>query len=107
LLKELKHSRTDWEGTGGKKGGKLHQFLTVDAGHPRLKTHLEGVVMIMRFARDWQEFMYRMDVAYPKMNETRRIPFPVDDEDEEETLKISSPTLLLPPSSQSPSASPE
>lgn len=81
LLKELKQTRSGWEGSGGAKGSKLHQWLTVDAGHPRLKQHIEGVVMVMRFAKDWSEFMYRMDVAYPKINTTPRIPFPEDDEE--------------------------
>jgi len=82
LLRELKQSRAGWEDAGGSKGGKLHQFLTVDAGHPRLKQHLEGVIQIMRFANDWDQLMYRMDVSYPKINETRSIPFPEPEDDD-------------------------
>ena len=81
LLRELKSTRAGWEESGGRKGGKLHQFLTIEAGHPRLKQHIEGVIMIMRFAKSWEQFMYRMGVAYPKINETRYIPFPDDEED--------------------------
>jgi hypothetical protein len=83
LLKELKQTRTEWEGAGGRKGGKLFQFLTVDAGHPRLKQHIEGVIQIMRFSKNWEQFMYRMGVSYPKINETRLLPFPEDDEPNE------------------------
>jgi len=32
-------------------------------------------------AKDWKEFMYRMDVAYPKLNQTLRIPFPENEDD--------------------------
>jgi hypothetical protein len=82
LLTELKQTRTEWEGGGGKKGGKLFQFLTVDAGHPRLKQHIEGVIQVMRFSKDWNQFMYRMGVAYPKINETPLLAFRDDDDDE-------------------------
>ena len=80
LLKELKSNRMEWEQSGGKKGGKLHQFLTSSAGHTRLKQHLEGLTMIMRFSKSWEEMEERVDLAYPKINRTMRIPFPdVDD----------------------------
>lgn len=82
LEKELKKTRSEWEDGGGKKWGKLHQFTSRDIGHPRLTAHLEGVMMVMKFAKNWKEFMYRMDVAYPKLNQTLRIPFP---ESEDET----------------------
>jgi hypothetical protein len=85
LLRELKQTRSDWEGSGGSKGGKLFQFLTVDAGHPRLKQHIEGVIQIMRFSRDWATFMYRMDVAYPEIGKTPRFSFPTDDDDSPST----------------------
>jgi hypothetical protein len=79
LVRELKQTRVDWEDAGGRKGGKLFQFLTTDSGHPRLKQHIEGVIQIMRFSKDWHQFMYRMGVSYPKINETPNIPFPDDD----------------------------
>src|SRR5262245_859238 len=52
-----------------------------DARHPRLKQHIEGVIQIMRFSRDWGQFMYRMGMAYPSINEMPLLPFPDDDED--------------------------
>jgi hypothetical protein len=63
------------------KGGKLFQFLTQDAGHPRLKQHIEGVIQIMRFSKDWEQFMHRMGVAYPRLNEAPYLPFRDDEED--------------------------
>ena len=103
LLKELKQTREEWEMNGGKRGGKLFQFLTVVEGHPRLKQHLEGVTMVMRFSRNWNEMMERMDEAYPRINQTLRIPFPPDPEDELPPANppSSSPTALPPPSGQS------
>jgi len=76
LLESLKSSRTGWEEEGGSKGGKLHQFLTPGEGHPRLKQHLEGVIVAMKLSRDWKEFYERMNQLYPKLNETMSIPFP-------------------------------
>lgn len=81
LTIELKKTRSDWEDKGGRRGGKLHQFTSDDYGHPRLKQHIEGVIQIMRFSKDWNQFMYRMGVAYPKIDETPLLDFPDDDED--------------------------
>ena len=75
---ELQKTRAGWEGQGKSKGGKLHQFLTPELGHPRLREHIEGVIMIMRFSKTWGEMLHRMDDAYPKLNTTPRLPFPDD-----------------------------
>jgi hypothetical protein len=83
LAAELKKTRAAWEDTGGKKHGKLWQFTTPDYGHPRLKQHIEGVIMIARFSKDWKQFLHRMDVAYPRINHNRLIAFPEPEEDEE------------------------
>lgn len=86
LLKELKQTKTGWEQEGGKKGGKLHQFLTTGEGHPRLKQHLEGVTALMKVAPTWGQLQEWIDQHYPRLNDTLRIPFP--DDPEEEVLAI-------------------
>lgn len=83
LLKELKTSRAEWESGGKKKGGKLHQFLTTDAGHPRLRTHLAGVIVAMKLSNSWAEFAERMDMLFPKLNHTPSLPFMYADDEEE------------------------
>lgn len=81
LLTELKRSKAGWEENGGRKWGKLHQFLTTSQGHPRLRQHLEGVTVLMRVSRTWPEFYERLDTIYPRINQTMRIPFPEPDDD--------------------------
>lgn len=82
LLKELKQAKVGWEQEGGRKGGKLHQFLTMVEGHPRLKQHLEGITALMKVAQSWGQLQDWIDQHYPKLNQTLRIPFPEESEDE-------------------------
>jgi hypothetical protein len=80
LLKELKTVR----GELGKPRQKLHQWLTTfpGGGHPRLKQHNEGVTALLSVARTWGQFQEWVDERYPKLNQTLRIPFPEDPDDE-------------------------
>jgi hypothetical protein len=57
---------------------KLFQRLTEDFGHPKLREHLTGVVMLMKYAPDWQIFMDRLDHEYPQWGKTLLLPFPDD-----------------------------
>lgn len=57
---------------------KLFQRLTEDFGHPKLREHLTGVVMLMKYARDWKVFMDRLDREYPQWGKTLMLPFPDD-----------------------------
>lgn len=51
----------------GNRSYKHHQFLTDDAGLPRLKQHLEAVHAIAVIANyDWDRFMQYLDKAYPR-----------------------------------------
>lgn len=80
LLKALKQARSE----KGKESQKLHQWLTTEpaGGHPRLKQHAEGVTALLSVARSWGEFSEWVDTRYPKVNQTLRIPFPEDPEDD-------------------------
>ena len=80
LLKQLKEVREE----GNKPNSKLFQWLTAgpNGGHPRLKVHLEGVIALMSVAKTWGQFSEWVDSRYPKLNQTMRIPFPDDQEDE-------------------------
>ena len=55
---------------------KLFQRLTEDFGHPKLREHLTGVVMLMKYSPDWQVFMDRLDREFPQWGETLLLPFP-------------------------------
>lgn len=52
------------------KGNRKHknfQFLTPDHGHPKLKEHLNHVVVLMSAATSWNEFKRLLDRAKPKV----------------------------------------
>ena len=72
LLSELQHLNPITE--SGERKHKHHQWLTGDFGQPDLYTHLHGVMAIMRTVRHsnpkraWDEFMRRLQRAYPKKN---------------------------------------
>jgi hypothetical protein len=109
LLKQLKEVREE----GKKPGSKLHQWLTTGptGGHPRLKQHLEGVIVAMKLSNNWKEFYDRLNVLYPAFNKTMSIPFTDQDEPELDRMPPtatppSSSTGPEPPSGQSPPAAP-
>jgi hypothetical protein len=57
---------------------KLFQRLTEDFGHPKLREHLAGVVMLMKYSPSWEIFMARLDKEYPQWGKTMMLPFPDD-----------------------------
>lgn len=57
---------------------KLFQSLTEDFGHPRLREHLTGVLMLMKYSPNWKVFMRRLDREYPQWGKTLMLPFPED-----------------------------
>lgn len=77
LVKELKQ-RTPRNAAGRPKN-KLFQWLTMDYGHPRLRQHLEGVIVLMRVSRSWDEFYFRLEQIYPKLNDTMMLPIPPEE----------------------------
>ncbi len=62
----------------GRLRNKLFQRLTDDIGHPKLREHLMGVVMLMKYAPNWRIFMERLDKEFPQWGRTRLLPFPDD-----------------------------
>ena len=68
LLPELKKASSR-----SQKKARLHQFLTEDVGHPKLREHLASVVTILKLSKDKDDFNRMLDIAHPKFNET--IPF--------------------------------
>jgi hypothetical protein len=57
---------------------KLFQRLTEDVGHPKLREHLTGVVMLMKYSPNWKVFMDRIDMEYPQWGKNYLLPFPDD-----------------------------
>lgn len=52
------------------KKARLHQFLTQDIGHPKLREHLASVVTLLKLSRDKDDFNQMLDRVHPKLNET-------------------------------------
>jgi hypothetical protein len=65
LLPELKKAASKQE-----KKAKLHQLLTQDVGHPKLKEHLASVVTLLKLAKDKDDFNRMLDIVHPKLNNT-------------------------------------
>lgn len=57
---------------------KLFQRLTEDFGHPKLREHLTGVLMLMKYSPNWKVFMARLDQEYPQWGAQMLLPFPDD-----------------------------
>ena len=58
---------------------KLFQRLTDELGHPKLREHLAAVVMLMKYAPNWQIFMERLDKEFPQWGSNLMLPFPEDE----------------------------
>jgi hypothetical protein len=76
VLEELK--RLTPRTPSGYYRNKLFQRLTDDVGHPKLRQHLEGVVMLMKYSPNWRIFMDRLDKEYPQWGANYLLPFPDD-----------------------------
>lgn len=64
LLPELKRLASKEE-----KKVRLHQFLTEDIGHPKLREHLASVVTILKLSQNKDEFFDKLDLIHPKLNQ--------------------------------------
>lgn len=74
VLEELK--RETPRDAKGRHTKRLHQRLTPDVGHPRLREHLASVVTIMKLSDAWTDFQVRLDRIHPRYNETMALPYP-------------------------------
>lgn len=70
LLPELKKAASRAE-----KKAKLHQWLTQESGHPKLREHLSSVVTIMKLSRTPDEFKRNVNAIHPRFGDTLDIDF--------------------------------
>jgi hypothetical protein len=70
LLPELKKAATKAE-----KKSKLHQWLTSEMGHPKLREHLASIVTLLKLAKTPQEFLELVDRIHPKFGDTYLMDF--------------------------------
>ena len=64
----------------GNRSHKLHQSLTRDYGHPKLKEHLNNVIFLMRGCTRWSDFERLLNRASPKYGDTMPLDFPTTDD---------------------------
>ncbi len=77
VLAELQE-RNPTDGRGRRKH-KHFQHLTGDYGHPKLKKHLDDVVVLMQSATSWAEFRKLLGRVKPKVNVPGELPLGPDD----------------------------
>lgn len=70
LLPELKKAASKAE-----RKAKLHQWLTNDIGHPKLREHLASIVTIMKLSRSPDEFRSLVDRIHPRFGDTLQLDF--------------------------------
>jgi len=73
VLDELKKQAAQDE-----KHGKLHQRLTVNHGHPKLREHLASVITVMKLSKNFDKFRQQLNVVLPRYNDTMSIHFDMD-----------------------------
>ncbi len=61
----------------GKRKHKLFQWLTGNVGHPKLRSHLDGVMALMKASDSWQQFRGFLKKAFPKY-ETTELGFEIE-----------------------------
>lgn len=70
LLPELKKLASKAE-----KKAKLHQCLTNEVGHPRLREHLASIVTLLKISKSPDQFRQLVDQVHPKFGETYSMEF--------------------------------
>lgn len=73
-VKDAMHQRVK-RNAKGKPIQKLTQYLTPEEGRPQLERLLEGVMLLMRMSKSWDEFREKLDEFYPRYDETLQLPF--------------------------------
>lgn len=70
LLPELKKAASKAE-----RRSKLHQWLTSDIGHPKLREHLASIVSILKLSKTPQQFRDNVNLVHPRYGETAQLDF--------------------------------
>lgn len=64
VLEELK--RKSPKDAKGNRKNHLHQWLTDDIGHPKLREHIAALLALMKSSDTWEDFEPRLERALPK-----------------------------------------
>jgi len=66
----LDHLRQKNPVVDGRRKNKHFQWLTGDVGDPKLRSHIDGVLPLMRISDSWGEFKKHLNRAYPMHEKT-------------------------------------
>ena len=80
ILKKLNELNPRIETSTGKLRRKhtFHQFFTGEVGIPELKEHLSNVTVLMKVAKDWDQFIEMLDRVKPRVGDTLKLPLEFD-----------------------------
>ena len=70
LLPELKKAASKAE-----RKAKLHQWLTQDIGHPKLREHLASIVSILKLSKTPEEFKANVNYIHPRNGDSGQLDF--------------------------------
>ncbi|OQS42305.1 P63C domain-containing protein [Chromobacterium haemolyticum] len=70
LLPELKKAASR-----AQKKARLHQWLTEDLGHPKLREHLSSIVTLLKLSRTPDDFKEKVDMIHPRFGQTYLMDF--------------------------------
>lgn len=70
VLSEIKTKKKET----GTTTNKLHQFLTKEIGHPKLKDLVTSVTTVMMLSDTWDDFMPKLDRVHPAFDDTLPLP---------------------------------
>lgn len=70
LLPELKKAASKAE-----KKAKLHQWLTGEVGHPKLREHLSSIVTLLKLSKTPADFKEKVDLIHPALGQTYLLDF--------------------------------
>lgn len=54
---------------------RLHQWLTSEIGHPKLREHLASIVTILKLSKTPEEFKANVNMLHPRYGDTKQLDF--------------------------------
>jgi len=79
VLRELKEKAE--KDARGRLKYRLHQKLTPDLGHPKLRDLLASVTTIMKLSNTWLDFKEKLNRIHPAYHQTLTLPFDYSNDD--------------------------
>ncbi|MGB5557044.1 MAG: hypothetical protein WBN04_03425, partial [Paracoccaceae bacterium] len=54
---------------------KLHQWLSSDVGHPKLRDHLASIVTLLKLSKNPRDFQVLVDRIHPRFGDQIQLDF--------------------------------